>query len=681
MKRKVFFFGLISAMLVMFMSGCNNPTNSNPEKPADQTDKSTLVTSIGAAEAAKTGVLIGTQDQFALGMEYVSQVDLTTLNAAIAVAEAVRGNSSATQAEVYGAVDTLNAAVQVFKNQVKTDGKKTSGFLQGQLTALISAAEAAKQGVVTSDDGRDVNPGTYWVTLAVLTTFDNAITDAKTATDATDGAARDTLYTALGTALTAFNTAKQSGTKAKTVTITGLPSSANGSEIEVGIFATKPSGPTDTPVAGGEGTVASGSAIAPLYNISDESLWTGTGNWYVGFAILEGENIQAAYVTKAAKSFSATVYNVNIALTDCDAMNLSEGPSGSITFTGIGSQYNGQYASFRSSSTTPPSGGEDYYLFGGSNISPNGITGVLISGGSATIPIQLVNSKEGSAEPYKGSDKNIKIYLSIKPSASFTFDELVEDVYIMYTINSVNFTNGGASVVLPSGGEGDGGSITFTGIDSQYNEQYASFRSSGNTRPTGGYYLGGSTSSGGITGAQISGGSVTIPVYLVNSAGAITGPYNGNDKGIIMYLSIKPSASFTFDELRESTYQKYRLDSVNFTNGNASVESVSGGGSKTVTITGLSDYNGATIQVGIFATQPTDPNAPPLAGGGGTIANGRVTVSLQDMASSNWSGTSSYYVGFTIGDDAYATKTEKPFSEGNISVTLEEFESPVTQGI
>jgi hypothetical protein len=123
---------------------------------------------------------------------------------------------------------------------------------------------------------------------------------------------------------------------------------------------------------------------------------------------------------------------------------------GSITFTGINSRYNGQYAAFRSSSSTPPTGGD--YLMGGSSITSSGITGVRINGGSVTIPVYLVHETSQTGTSYNGSDKNIRIYLNIKDSASFAFADLFGDDYEGYTINSVNFTNGGTSVNVGGGG-------------------------------------------------------------------------------------------------------------------------------------------------------------------------------------------------------------------------------------
>jgi hypothetical protein len=133
-----------------------------------------------------------------------------------------------------------------------------------------------------------------------------------------------------------------------------------------------------------------------------------------------------------------------------------------------------------------------------------------------------------------------------------------------------------AAPTPPGGGKG----ITFTGIDSKYNGQYAAFRSSGGTPPTGGDYLIGSTSSTELKGARISGGSVTVPVYLVESQTSKNlVPYTGNNSGIRIYLYIKGIPSFTQDEVFGSGLtEAYTIDPVNFTNGSASANVGGSGG-------------------------------------------------------------------------------------------------------
>jgi hypothetical protein len=86
-----------------------------------------------------------------------------------------------------------------------------------------------------SADGTNKSPSVLWVTQTVMDTFNAAISSAESAGDTN----RDALYTALVAALNIFKEAQQPGTRAKTVTITGLPAAANGAGIQVGLFPTK----------------------------------------------------------------------------------------------------------------------------------------------------------------------------------------------------------------------------------------------------------------------------------------------------------------------------------------------------------------------------------------------------------------------------------------------------------
>jgi hypothetical protein len=303
MKRKVFSFGLTGALLVMFLAGCPNPTSS--DKPLPGPDTSVLDAGVAAAETAKAGVLVGVQATIAQGMAYVSQADLDALAAAISAAKAVRNNGSATQEAVNDAVATLATAVQTFTGRIKADGTKGSGFNDTELNTLIATANAAKQGVVTSANGTNINPSVYWVTQEVLNAFNTAITAAG------GSGSIDSRYTALVAAINTFKAELRPGAKAKTVTITGLSAYADGAEIQAGLFETKSL--QGNPQIAGMGTIQNGSATVPLYVRSSDSAWAGTGAWYVAFAIQDEE---VFHITKTAKSFSAD--NVNVALSECD---------------------------------------------------------------------------------------------------------------------------------------------------------------------------------------------------------------------------------------------------------------------------------------------------------------------------------------------------------------------------
>jgi hypothetical protein len=83
------------------------------------------------------------------------------------------------------------------------------------LEDVIMRAEAAKEGVVVSDDGKDVVPGTKWVTEDKLEALNDAIASAQAL--AGDAAAPQFLVneavSRLTEAISVFNNAKQNGTK------------------------------------------------------------------------------------------------------------------------------------------------------------------------------------------------------------------------------------------------------------------------------------------------------------------------------------------------------------------------------------------------------------------------------------------------------------------------------------
>jgi hypothetical protein len=515
----------------------------------------------------------------------------------------------------------LASAMVAFSGQIKTDGTKSGGYTAAELTTRINFAKAAKEGIVSSADGTDVNSNVLWVTPAALTAFNNAITAAEGATDAN----RDAQYNALNAAINTFNAAKSYGTR----------TSANG---------------------------------------------------------------------------------------------------GSITFTGIGSQYNGQYASFRSSGSTEPTGGGDYLL--GGNISSAGITGVQISNGSVTVPVQLVDSYTRTGGPYNGSDKNIRIYLNIKSSPSFAFEDLWSGDYEKYTINSVNFTNGNASVSLSSsGGEQLYGALTVNGglfgdfavfivtgniTDSNIANLMENPVAVGEAESSPAYiewYSGAGSGTYGVIIASAADFSVkyqngvtftngngsvnwnnmTVASVVDLSVGNLTfaggspgwewtilivnGPLTGTWEDLNAmdaYVAVAPSytngmiftvgaTGGTFNP--NGTYSiiyvgdngmKYG-NNVSFSNGNAAINlsSLSNFGdgpvpvpSNSVTITGLSAYVGYPIQVGLFQTPPTSNDRDPPIYGTAFIQNDWATVSLYNNKDySPWNGTGYWYVSFMIGAD------------------------------
>ncbi|MDR2479506.1 MAG: hypothetical protein LBD48_09365 [Treponema sp.] len=174
---------------------------------ADPVNKSALIAKIAEAENAKTGVQVSaTGADVAQGTSWVTQVVWNAFDTAIDTAKTVQ-STALNQTAVDAAITVLNGAITTF-NSAKLNGSKASGFSAEELAALITQANAEKEGVKTSTvNGDDVGPGEYWVSQSALTTLNTAIGNAQAAGDGD----RDILYMALSQALTTFNAAKATG--------------------------------------------------------------------------------------------------------------------------------------------------------------------------------------------------------------------------------------------------------------------------------------------------------------------------------------------------------------------------------------------------------------------------------------------------------------------------------------
>jgi hypothetical protein len=193
---------LLTVVFVMMVGAC----------PADDIvsiDRSALNAKITEAENARFGIEVDTSDaNVAQGSYWVTRAALDALNGAISAAK--NAKSAINQAEIDIAERTLNAAIAAF-NSAKAAGAKTSGFTKEQLLALITAAKAAKAGIVENTDAANVDKGTDWVTVAEMTALNAAITEAESV--ATRETGIDGAYTALNAAITTFNNAKKAGSK------------------------------------------------------------------------------------------------------------------------------------------------------------------------------------------------------------------------------------------------------------------------------------------------------------------------------------------------------------------------------------------------------------------------------------------------------------------------------------
>ena len=237
-KKKVTMAAALAVVLTMIgamaLTGCPGNSPGDPSAP----DTAALDAAIDAAETAKSGVAVDTDAaNVAAGTRWVTQAELSALETAVTAAQAVAGNADATQAQVDGAVTALTTATTAF-NAAKKEGSKTGGPSAADKTALagaIDAANTAKAGVAVATDAANVATGTKWVTQADMTAFEAAITAAQAVAGNADAtqAQVDDAVTALTTATTAFNAAKQDGSKPDTAALTAAISAATAAKTGI----------------------------------------------------------------------------------------------------------------------------------------------------------------------------------------------------------------------------------------------------------------------------------------------------------------------------------------------------------------------------------------------------------------------------------------------------------------
>jgi hypothetical protein len=141
-------------------------------------DKTALIAAINAAEQARAGVAQSNDNGFTLpsGSVYVTIGAWNTFAGVITTAIGIRDNNNATQTQVDDAVAALTAATGSFNT-----AKQTAVVDRSALNAAIGLAEGARTGIERSTNGgTDIPKNEQWVTPAVWTAFDNAVTAART---------------------------------------------------------------------------------------------------------------------------------------------------------------------------------------------------------------------------------------------------------------------------------------------------------------------------------------------------------------------------------------------------------------------------------------------------------------------------------------------------------------------
>jgi hypothetical protein len=200
------------------------------------------------------------------------------------------------------------------------------------------------------------------------------------------------------------------------------------------------------------------------------------------------------------------------------------GGGGTLTLTGIPSEYNGKYAAYSSVTDLP-------YLMGAQslNVSTGVITAVQISNGSVSLPMWVAGNSgytRFSGNRTVGDNNNMVLILN-----TATFSPSANDALTFKEFQSITFSNGNASISWSntSGGGGGNGTFTLSGIPSTHNGKYAFLYANTSTGNLAYGCQSGNTMTGVFTLSPISGGSCNLPMWLVSNTDGSLSRYSGND--------------------------------------------------------------------------------------------------------------------------------------------------------
>jgi hypothetical protein len=200
----------LTTAISTFTAAAKYGTKNDP----NAADKTLLSAAITEANTAKNSAVISTFDgkDQAPGTKWVDSSTVGTLVNATTNATVVMANPLATQTEVDTAKTTLTAAIETFIAAIKI-----AVTTKDALDEAITEANTAKTGVATSTNGKDLSPGTKWVSSVVMTSLDTAINtaeDVQSDTAATQNAV-DNAKDALNSSKTTFTYAIQTASTSK----------------------------------------------------------------------------------------------------------------------------------------------------------------------------------------------------------------------------------------------------------------------------------------------------------------------------------------------------------------------------------------------------------------------------------------------------------------------------------
>jgi len=177
------------------------------------------------------------------------------------------------------------------------------GLNETALKAAIKEAKGLLDSTVSSDTSGSAAPdGTFYATTGELTAFEQAIKDAESAMSSAKAQADiNTALNALKTATTQFKT-QRTLKGGNNITINDLDGH-NTKDISVYLYTSADL--SGTPVADGDGIVASGTVKILLFNYAELGRMTTGGTYYVKIRI-GGEGSTDYYKSSAAVNFTDT---------------------------------------------------------------------------------------------------------------------------------------------------------------------------------------------------------------------------------------------------------------------------------------------------------------------------------------------------------------------------------------
>jgi len=209
--------------------------------------------------------------------------------------------------------------------------------------------------------------------------------------------------------------------------------------------------------------------------------------------------------------------------------------------------------------------GDEIMMIGAADIvaATQTVTGALISNGSVTLPMWILTSQT-SVGRYSGSDTDDVYFLIFSGSPIYSGNEDVEVLFEGVTFNSGNATrtwSDGSSSDPGGPGEGSsGGTFILSDIPQEHWGKYAIVYGD-EIMMIGAADIVAATQT--VTGALISNGSVTLPMWILTSQTSV-GRYSGSDTDDVYFLIFSGSPIYSGNEEVEVLFE-----GVTFNNGSA----------------------------------------------------------------------------------------------------------------